>query len=60
MYYSTGTRDAAEELYYWSYPALYSRYAEDGMTVHKDLLLLLRELMNLPSIIMELIIEQVQ
>lgn len=30
VYYSTGTRDAAEELYYWSYPALYSRYAEDG------------------------------
>lgn len=30
VYYSTGTRNAAEELYYWSYPALYSRYAEDG------------------------------
>lgn len=30
VYYSTGTRDPGEEIYYWSYPALYSRYAEDG------------------------------
>lgn len=30
VYYSTGVRNSGEELYYWSYPALYSRYAEDG------------------------------